>query len=157
MSETVFGDNAVCQVGLVVHDIQKTAQKYCEILGVEMPPILETKGFEISKTTYKGQDSDATAKLGHCKPTSDSAAPVPHRPGPLRAGRPTPGLGPSARAFVLSILHARVGGSRAHLEHTRCLFQPAVSSVPVDVPAGPVLYSSLVPPAKGGQLSKSEA
>ena len=63
MSETVFGDNAVCQVGLVVHDIQKTAQKYCEILGVEMPPILETKGFEISKTTYKGQDSDATAKL----------------------------------------------------------------------------------------------
>jgi methylmalonyl-CoA/ethylmalonyl-CoA epimerase len=63
MSETVFGNNAVCQVGLVVRDIQKTAQKYCEILGVEMPPIVETKGYEISKTMYKGQDSDATAKL----------------------------------------------------------------------------------------------
>ena len=63
MSETVFGNNAVCQVGLVVHNIQKTAQKYCKILGVEMPPIIETAGFEITKTTYKGQDSDATAKL----------------------------------------------------------------------------------------------
>jgi methylmalonyl-CoA/ethylmalonyl-CoA epimerase len=63
MSDTVFGNNAVCQVGLVVHDIQKTAQKYCEILGVEMPAILETKGYEISKTMYRGQDSDATAKL----------------------------------------------------------------------------------------------
>ncbi len=63
MSETVLGNNAVCQVGLVVRDIQKTAQKYCEILGVEMPPIVETKGYEISKTMYKGQDCDATAKL----------------------------------------------------------------------------------------------
>jgi methylmalonyl-CoA/ethylmalonyl-CoA epimerase len=63
MSETVFGNNAVCQVGLLVNDIEKTAQKYCEILGVEMPPIIETAGYQISKTMYKGESCDATAKL----------------------------------------------------------------------------------------------
>jgi catechol 2,3-dioxygenase-like lactoylglutathione lyase family enzyme len=63
MSETPFGNNVICQVGLIVSDIEAMAHKYCEIFGVEMPPIMETLGYEVSKTTYKGQPSNATAKL----------------------------------------------------------------------------------------------
>ena len=63
MSDTPFGNNAVCQVGLIVNDIEAMARKYCEVFGVEMPPIIETQGYQISKTMYKGESCDATAKL----------------------------------------------------------------------------------------------
>jgi len=58
-----FGNNIVCQVGLLVNDIEAAARRYCEVFGVEMPPIIETPGYAISKTTYHGEPSDATAKL----------------------------------------------------------------------------------------------
>jgi catechol 2,3-dioxygenase-like lactoylglutathione lyase family enzyme len=63
MNEKPFGNNAVCQVGLIVKDIEKTARKYCEVFGVDMPPIIVTPGYTIAKTTYHGEPCDATAKL----------------------------------------------------------------------------------------------
>lgn len=63
MSETVFGNHAVCQIGLLVNDIQKTARQYCDLFGLEMPPIIETAGYAISKTMYHAKPCDATAKL----------------------------------------------------------------------------------------------
>lgn len=63
MSEKPFGNNVVCQVGLLVHDIEATARRYCEVFGMEMPPIIETPGYAISRTTYHGEPCDATAKL----------------------------------------------------------------------------------------------
>jgi catechol 2,3-dioxygenase-like lactoylglutathione lyase family enzyme len=50
-------------VGLLVNDIEATARKYCDVFEMEMPPILETPGYAISKTTYHGKPCDATAKL----------------------------------------------------------------------------------------------
>ena len=58
-----IGTDIVCQVGLIVNDIQRTAQKYVEVLGMPQPPIIVTPGYDVSKTTYKGAPSDATAKL----------------------------------------------------------------------------------------------
>ena len=63
MSETPFGNNVVCQVGLIVHDIEAMARKYCDVFGVEMPPIIQTLNYAVTKTTYKGEACDATAKL----------------------------------------------------------------------------------------------
>ena len=63
MSATPFGNNAVCQVGLIVKDIEKTARKYCEVFGVDMPPIIVTLSYAIAKTTYRGKPCDVTAKL----------------------------------------------------------------------------------------------
>jgi methylmalonyl-CoA/ethylmalonyl-CoA epimerase len=63
VSETPFGNNVICQVGLLVNDIEATARRYCEVFGMEMPPILETPGYAISKTTYHAEPCDATAKL----------------------------------------------------------------------------------------------
>ncbi len=54
-----IGTDVVCQVGLIVKDIEATAQRYSDVLGVPKPPIQTTLG----GSTYKGQLSDATAKL----------------------------------------------------------------------------------------------
>lgn len=53
----------ICQVGFIVRDIDRAAQKFSEIFGFPKPPIIVTPGFERAKTKYDGQPSDATAKL----------------------------------------------------------------------------------------------
>jgi methylmalonyl-CoA/ethylmalonyl-CoA epimerase len=53
----------ICQVGLIVHDIEHTADKFCEVFGFAKPRIFSTPGYEQVETTYQGQPSDATAKL----------------------------------------------------------------------------------------------
>jgi catechol 2,3-dioxygenase-like lactoylglutathione lyase family enzyme len=58
-----IGTDIVCQVGIIVHDIEKTAQRYVDVLGVPKPPIQVTKGYDVTRTTYRGQPSEATAKL----------------------------------------------------------------------------------------------
>jgi catechol 2,3-dioxygenase-like lactoylglutathione lyase family enzyme len=58
-----LGTDIVCQVGIVVNDIERTARRYSEVLGLPLPPIIQTLGYSVSKTTYKGQPSEATAKL----------------------------------------------------------------------------------------------
>jgi methylmalonyl-CoA/ethylmalonyl-CoA epimerase len=63
VSTPPFGNHIVCQVGLLVHDIETAAHRYCEVFGVDMPPIIETPGYAISKTTYHGKPCDAAAKL----------------------------------------------------------------------------------------------
>ncbi len=62
-AEKGIGTDIVCQVGLMVNDIERTAQRYADVLGVPLPPILTTAGYDVSKTMYKGAPSDATAKL----------------------------------------------------------------------------------------------
>jgi catechol 2,3-dioxygenase-like lactoylglutathione lyase family enzyme len=58
-----IGTGRVIQVGIIVRDIERTVQRYCDILAFPRPPIMVTPGYEIVKTTYNGQPSDATAKL----------------------------------------------------------------------------------------------
>jgi methylmalonyl-CoA/ethylmalonyl-CoA epimerase len=63
MSAKDINAEMICQVGFIVHDIESTAQKFCEIFGFPKPPIFSTPGYEQVKTTYKGEPSEATAKL----------------------------------------------------------------------------------------------
>ncbi len=58
-----LGTDKVIQVGIIVRDIERTVQRYCDVLGFERPPIQVTPGYQVVKTTYNGQPSDATAKL----------------------------------------------------------------------------------------------
>jgi catechol 2,3-dioxygenase-like lactoylglutathione lyase family enzyme len=63
MSSQGLNADMICQVGFIVRDIERTAQKFCEVFGFPKPPIMVTPGYERAKTTYQGQPSDATAKL----------------------------------------------------------------------------------------------
>jgi methylmalonyl-CoA/ethylmalonyl-CoA epimerase len=59
----VLKPEMLCQVGLVVHDIEATARKFADVFGLPMPNILETPGYDRSKTIIDGGPSEATAKL----------------------------------------------------------------------------------------------
>jgi len=63
MSEQGLGTNIVCQVGLIVRDIEKSAEAYSQVFGMPKPPVIITDKPEIAKTEYRGEPTNAQAKL----------------------------------------------------------------------------------------------
>lgn len=63
MSENILGTMQVCQVGLVVHDIERSIDAYCRVFGIARPEVVITDDYEQAKTAYRGQPSRAKAKL----------------------------------------------------------------------------------------------
>jgi predicted RNA-binding protein associated with RNAse of E/G family len=61
---SILGTMQVCQVGLVVHDIEKSLDAYYEVFGITpRPPVVLTDEYELSKAVYRGQPTRAQAKL----------------------------------------------------------------------------------------------
>ena len=58
-----IGTDIVTQVGIIVRDIERTAQRFSDVLGLPKPSVIVTPGYDKAKTMYKGQPSAATAKL----------------------------------------------------------------------------------------------
>ena len=63
MTQGLLGTNIVTQISLVVHDIEATARKLADFLGVERPAIIETDVYEEARTEYRGTPTQARAKL----------------------------------------------------------------------------------------------
>jgi methylmalonyl-CoA/ethylmalonyl-CoA epimerase len=63
MENKSIGTNIVTQIGLVVKDIDKAIDAYVDILGLPRPTVVVTDGYDKAQTTYRGQPSQATAKL----------------------------------------------------------------------------------------------
>ncbi|HEX2906601.1 MAG TPA: VOC family protein [Phototrophicaceae bacterium] len=64
MTEPGFGSQIVTQVGVIVHDIERSIDRYCAILGVtERPDVIITDTQDKARTEYKGQPTPARAKL----------------------------------------------------------------------------------------------
>jgi len=61
--ESVLGTKTVVQVGVIVKNIEETAAAWADFLGIDVPAINPTAGYEESQSTYKGNRSDATSKL----------------------------------------------------------------------------------------------
>jgi catechol 2,3-dioxygenase-like lactoylglutathione lyase family enzyme len=57
-----IGTHIVCQIALVVEDIETVAAAYSDILGLPMPEVRETDP-EVAQAMYRGQPTDARAKL----------------------------------------------------------------------------------------------
>ncbi|MFN8497120.1 MAG: VOC family protein [Anaerolineae bacterium] len=63
MDKTHLGSTSVAQVAIVVRDIAAAAQRYADILGLPVPPVIITQpGLDVHMT-YRGQPSNAQAKL----------------------------------------------------------------------------------------------
>jgi methylmalonyl-CoA epimerase len=58
-----LGTNVICQIGLVVRDIEQTAKAYANIFGMDMPPIRITDTEEITHIKFRGAPTQARAKL----------------------------------------------------------------------------------------------
>ena len=63
MAENALGTTIVCQVGIIVEDIAKTSKAWAELLGVEVPAAQLTDGQEVTHARYRGEGTDARAKL----------------------------------------------------------------------------------------------
>jgi catechol 2,3-dioxygenase-like lactoylglutathione lyase family enzyme len=62
MSESL-GSSKLAQVAVLVRDIDSARQRYAEILGLPVPNVIVTEpGLQVNMT-YKGQSSNAQAKL----------------------------------------------------------------------------------------------
>lgn len=53
----------VTQIGIMVKNIEEARAAWAELLGVEEPPIVETKGWESTHMTFRGKPSKGRAKL----------------------------------------------------------------------------------------------
>lgn len=62
MAEPLFGNNLCVQIGILCKDIEKTAAKYAEFFGIEMPPISQTGTYEQAHTSYHGKPVPSRCK-----------------------------------------------------------------------------------------------
>lgn len=61
--ESLLGTRTICQIAVVVHDIEKSSRAYAAVFGMDVPEWFMTDpGNEIGMT-YLGKPSDARAKL----------------------------------------------------------------------------------------------
>jgi catechol 2,3-dioxygenase-like lactoylglutathione lyase family enzyme len=67
MQESGIGTNTICQIGLVVRDIEQTAKAYADLFGMDMPGIITTDPEEIARTRFRGAPTQARAKLAFFK------------------------------------------------------------------------------------------
>jgi methylmalonyl-CoA/ethylmalonyl-CoA epimerase len=63
MQSNVLGNNIITQIGLLVHDIEKTSEAYANFFGVEKPKWFWTDTADVAQTEYRGRPSEARAKL----------------------------------------------------------------------------------------------
>jgi methylmalonyl-CoA/ethylmalonyl-CoA epimerase len=63
MENKGLGTNVICQVGLIVRDIERSAEAYSRILGLPKPSVIVTDPAEIAHTRFRGQPTGAQAKL----------------------------------------------------------------------------------------------
>jgi methylmalonyl-CoA/ethylmalonyl-CoA epimerase len=73
MKKGILDTHIVTQVGILVNDIEKTAQVYADFLGVPKPNIQVTDTIDKSQAKHKGKPTIARAKLAFFKvgPTLD--------------------------------------------------------------------------------------
>jgi len=62
-SGKALGSQVICQVGLIVRDIERSSAAYADLLGVEVPEWSLTDAYELAHTEYRGQPTAARAKL----------------------------------------------------------------------------------------------
>ena len=63
MPDGTVGSRVICQVGVVVRDIERTARAWAELFGTDVPAIRMTAGRDEANTRYRGAPTDARAKL----------------------------------------------------------------------------------------------
>ncbi|MFN2272740.1 MAG: VOC family protein [Anaerolineae bacterium] len=63
MNNQGIGSNVICQVGLVVRDVERSLAACSQVFGLPEPEVIVTDGQETAHTRYRGEPTDARAKL----------------------------------------------------------------------------------------------
>lgn len=63
MAEKGIGTNVICQIGLIVRDIERTARVYADVFGIDVPDVIITDTEDKAHTKFRGAPTQARAKL----------------------------------------------------------------------------------------------
>ena len=63
MKEAILKTNRMLQVAFIVSDVQKAAEKYANLFGIEVPPVTVSGTYEEAQTVYLGKPSMARCKM----------------------------------------------------------------------------------------------
>jgi len=61
--EQLLNTNVIAQIGILVNDIEKTSQAYADFFGIPNPGWSITAAVDEAQTEYRGERSEARAKL----------------------------------------------------------------------------------------------
>ncbi len=64
MSVEGLGDKTICQICVIVDDVEKYAKHYAEVFGLDLPKEYHvTAGYDETRATYYGEPTEARAKI----------------------------------------------------------------------------------------------
>ena len=63
MSENLLGTSVVCQVAIITADIERASKAWADLLSVDVPPWSLTAEASESHISYRGETTEARAKL----------------------------------------------------------------------------------------------
>ena len=63
MSNPILNPAAICQIALVVNDIERVAKNYATVFGVPVPPVIESGPASQTQIAYRGKTTPGRAKL----------------------------------------------------------------------------------------------
>ncbi|MFD1677578.1 VOC family protein [Alicyclobacillus fodiniaquatilis] len=110
MDKNIIGTKVIAQIGILVNDIEKTSQAYADFFGVECPKWSLTDTVDVAKTEYRGQPSEARAKLAffHMGSLQLELIEPDHHPSTWREYLDEHGEGPHHIAFVIDGMQEKI-------------------------------------------------
>lgn len=110
MDKNILGTNIICQIGILVNDIEKTSRAYADFFGVEKPQWFWTDAPDVAKTEYRGKPTETRAKLAffNMGPIQLELIEPDHNPSIWREHLDKYGEGPHHIAFFVKGLEEKV-------------------------------------------------
>ena len=110
MENNILDTKLITQIGILVHDIEKTSQAYAEFFEVEKPQCSITDEVDKAQTQYRGKRSDARAKLAFFDMGSLQLELIEpdHNPSTWRESLDKNGEGPHHIAFVIEGMNEKI-------------------------------------------------
>ncbi|WP_312095925.1 VOC family protein [Niallia sp.] len=110
MEKNILGNNVITQIGILVHDIEKTSQAYADFFGIDKPEWSLTDTADLAQTEYRKQATEARAKLAFFDMGSLQLELIEpdHNPSTWREYLDEHGEGPHHIAFVIDGMKEKV-------------------------------------------------
>ncbi|WP_400246720.1 VOC family protein [Niallia sp. JL1B1071] len=110
MDKNILGNNVITQIGILVHDIEKTSQAYADFFGIDKPDWSMTDTADIAQTEYRKQPTQARVKLAFFDMGSLQLELIEpdHNPSTWREYLNEHGEGPHHIAFVINGMKGKV-------------------------------------------------
>ncbi len=63
MADTILGTSFICQIAMIVRDVEKASRRFAQLMGVPVPKIILANEDGSDTVTYQGQPTKGRVKL----------------------------------------------------------------------------------------------